>query len=332
MNTKGSNLRFKGFILCLILCIFTVCNVSDKFSFFRNLGVTVLYHLAVVFNVGDMSRGQLFTDNQAITSLLPHEPGGCIWEVGAHDGVWESNSYYLIHHRMFKAWLFEPSPEAFVKLKNLYGERTTDILPSRIRGGARRRRGYNTVQLFNIALSNESHMASYQEFPTGLENTLTAYDRHNQFERTAGYRYTVAAQHAKVLCEQQTEALLSGDCKVGSGDGERSHIRGNTSSGASSFTVLSIDAEGADTSVLEAAHSTGCTWDLLIVESLYMTPSDMKSLGYQYIKKVGYNHVFAPIKSKQPLGGKMDMTAYSATFRKVLNGILQSENRSTTQV
>jgi hypothetical protein len=226
-----------------------------------------------------------------------------VWEVGAHDGVWESNSYHLIRERDFHAWLYEPSPEAFIKLRNLYGQVRTsrgsssnesDSRNSRSSNRARhRQRLHPHVHLFNMALAYETGTSLYQSFPVGLENTLKAYDRDNQFDEVS-HEYAVGTHDAAILCEQQKLALSRGDCRVTSGTGTGIGTAGGSVEGcvARDFTVLSIDAEGVDTAVLRAAHSNGCTWDLLIVESLYLTPFDMKAYGYKYIKQVSYNHIF----------------------------------------
>jgi hypothetical protein len=256
--------------------------MSNHFAFYRALGVSFLYHFASVVNIGDVSRDKLYTTHKSIIDEMPTGDGGCIWEIGAHNGVWESNSYYLIRERGFSAWLFEPSPEAFIKLKKLYGHIRTGTL----RRGAIKQPKRRRIHLFNMALSNSTHISEYQEFPTGLENALQVFDRHNQYDKSI-YKYNVVAHHAGVLCEQQKVALQRGDCAV-----EGSKTR-EVNEDISSFTILSIDTEGADTRILEAAHSTGCTWDMLIVESLYLTPSDMRSLGYRNVCKVGFNHVFA---------------------------------------
>eukprot|EP00600_Ochromonadales_sp_CCMP1393_P002163 CAMPEP_0174991064 /NCGR_PEP_ID=MMETSP0004_2-20121128/21669_1 /TAXON_ID=420556 /ORGANISM="Ochromonas sp., Strain CCMP1393" /LENGTH=72 /DNA_ID=CAMNT_0016244741 /DNA_START=215 /DNA_END=433 /DNA_ORIENTATION=- len=52
--------------------------------------------------------------------IKPNEVGGCIWDVGANDGTWESNSYYPVYKKSFHAWLFEPDPKTFMKLSEKY--------------------------------------------------------------------------------------------------------------------------------------------------------------------------------------------------------------------
>jgi hypothetical protein len=278
--------RLRVLLCLLIACLLSFHEISNNFALVRTASVGSYYHVAVMFNLGDMSRGGLFTQHRhpSIAEALPIGKGGCVWEVGAHDGVWESNSYHIIRERGFHAWLYEPSPEAFIKLRNLYGQ----VHRSRGSGDSSSdsMRTHPNVHLFNMALSNATGVALFRSFPVGLENTLQAYDRDNQFDEVA-HEYTVGTYNAQLLCEQQKLALSRGDCRVGegtTGDGDDSD--------GDDFTVLSIDTEGSDTSVLQAAHITGCTWDLLIIESLYLTPPDMRSYGYKYIKQVSYNHIF----------------------------------------
>lgn len=86
-----------------------------------------------------------------------------MWDVGANNGVWNSNSRYLIQSRGFTAFLYEPDPTSFMSLLDLYGK------------------GSPQVHLHNMAVSDFAGTAQFRKFPTGLENTITNHN-HNQFD------------------------------------------------------------------------------------------------------------------------------------------------------
>ena len=60
-------------------------------------------------------------EERVIFEHVGHLPASCILDVGAHDGITFSNSRALIE-RGWRAVLAEPSPDAFLKLIELYGK------------------------------------------------------------------------------------------------------------------------------------------------------------------------------------------------------------------
>ena len=54
------------------------------------------------------------------TNGLPVRPHGCVWDIGAHNGIFSSNSYFLIHRKQYvRAYLFEPQAREFSLLTEL---------------------------------------------------------------------------------------------------------------------------------------------------------------------------------------------------------------------
>lgn len=210
---------------------------------------------------------------------LPRKKGGCIWDVGANNGVWFSNSHYLIHEREFKGYLYEPDAGNFLKLRDIYqhDEKTS---------------------LFNFGLGTSNQILPLRVFPLGLENTIVSSKR-NQFDGLA-YHYSIGIVDADILCQQLREALKQGLCNIHcSGDNcktpaSRWHGKSNDESvGLQTFTVLSVDIEGAGADVVRAAHRKcgDIGWDLLILE----TPpgyDEMKKMGYEWMFKDRFNDIY----------------------------------------
>ena len=53
----------------------------------------------------DLSENHLYTDVLPLHGYhMPSGKGGCVWDVGANNGVYNSNSHYLIHEKKFKGF------------------------------------------------------------------------------------------------------------------------------------------------------------------------------------------------------------------------------------
>ena len=131
------------------------------------------YSTAAVYTVEDPSEGKLYSN-------LTVPKKGCVFDVGANDGVWNSNSFFLLNSKGYRGFLFEPDPEAFLALCSLY-------------------RGNRRVQLYNFALSDRSGVVPYRRFPLAHENTIERY-KDNQYDTEKGSHH-IAAVAANYLCE-----------------------------------------------------------------------------------------------------------------------------------
>lgn len=215
----------------------------------------------------DLSENSLYTRGLPSTGYpLPGDTGGCVWDVGANDGVWHSNSHYLINYRNAHAWLFEPDASTFLKLRQLYSGTHS-----------------STVEMFNVALSSFTGLQRLRVFPIGFENTIVK-GKSNQFDSQVD-EYSVGVFNAGLLCEQRRKAEDEGLCLVASS----SHPEINRS-----FAVLSVDVEGVDGAVVVAAHAdAGCTWDIVIVETVNPALLEkMQNIGYNLVLRSAYNHIF----------------------------------------
>ena len=103
----------------------------------------------------DLSEGEIYK-NLPRTVAFPTpgiHKGGCVWDVGANNGVWHSNSHFLIHAMDFYAWLFEPDAAPFLQLRKNYA-------------------GHPRVKLHNFALAEKTGIQTLRLFPMGFENTI----------------------------------------------------------------------------------------------------------------------------------------------------------------
>ena len=139
-------------------------------------------------------------------------------------------------------------------------------------------------------------------------------------------KYTVLVEDGHMLCVQQREAIKKGLCNVGGQAG------GGLARASRPFTVLSVDVEGSDMNVVQAAHrgkrrgirnknvhspsSTGvrasassssrpsnhnynnselaCKWDVLIVENAPLSRWRLyfEALVYEHAFKLGYSDIY----------------------------------------
>ena len=239
--------------VAFVLFLFTFMHSLHKNKWANARLTFVKAHNLVRINIigGDLSENALYSHVLPTAGYRDHlQEGikGCVWDVGANDGVWHSNSHYLINERGYNAWLFEPDAETFLTLRSMYASASNNP---------------TTVNLFNIGMSDETSLAKLRTFPMGHENTIIK-SKNNQYDEMV-FEYSIGVFHSKLLCEQQKQAKKQGICD---------------------YSVLSVDVEGADGKVIYAAHKAGCTWDLLIAETPHSIPSQyyfvLKS-GYNHI-------------------------------------------------
>ena len=85
---------FPLLLISLVFVRLVVLLTSNKFAFVRTAFVTTHFHvMPTLFPKGDHSEGGLFTH---VGLTVPTEyrgegNGGCVWDVGANNGVWNSN-------------------------------------------------------------------------------------------------------------------------------------------------------------------------------------------------------------------------------------------------
>ncbi|CAE8605700.1 unnamed protein product [Polarella glacialis] len=261
-------LRKLALVVAVGISLILLVEFQQKFATFRSAYVWVHREVAPLLS-DDVSEGQLYTKVLPQNNLtLPKGRGGCVWDVGANNGVWHSNSYYLINQRGFHAWLFEPDASLFMKLRDMYA-RVGSALADK-------------VELFNMALAASAGLENYRVFPMGFENTIVQ-SKLNQYDQPL-YNYSIAALKADLICTQQKAALQAGLCRVDDGSGD--------------FTVLSIDVEGADSRIIRTAHEAGCRWSILIIESPGDTLMELSQLGYRFVVKNHYNYIL--VYDKKP--------------------------------
>ena len=56
--------------------------------------------------MSDLSEGQIYLKLQNLGISVPR--GGCVWDIGANNGVWNSNSFYLINYLRATAHAADP--------------------------------------------------------------------------------------------------------------------------------------------------------------------------------------------------------------------------------
>lgn len=159
-----------GVVLCLV-GIFLANEYYTKWRNIRALYVGYIHYYVVAstfyYFSGDVSAGEVYSKIR-IPASTPSEKG-CVFDIGAHNGVWTSNSYYPIRSMGYEGFLFEMDIELCASLYSLYGT-------------------YDNVHIFCLALNNQRGVLNFRKFPTGLENTLSFFTN-NQYAFIA-YTYS----------------------------------------------------------------------------------------------------------------------------------------------
>lgn len=255
-------LNHRGLVLLyalVVVVIFLLWQSMTKYRFLRTSFIPLSGLVAPVL-MSDLSEGQIYLKLQDLGISVPR--GGCVWDIGANNGVWNSNSFYLINYLNYTAVLFEPEAEVFLSLRKRYAG---SLSPLRGR-----------VTLFNAALLKAANVLEYRVFPAALESTLMKGRR--QYDPTPDYTYQIAGADARIVCDQQKDYIQHNLC------------------GADAFTVLSIDAEGADRLIFSRIHEVGCSFDIVIIEAAGDIVEFMKAMGYVDIFHSGYNVIFRHAK------------------------------------
>ena len=192
---------------------------------------------------------------------VPQERSGLLFPYASPSGKAEGSA-----DLNYTAVLFEPEAEVFLSLRKRYAASSSPL------------RG--RVTLFNTALLKAANVLEYRVFPAALESTLMKERR--QYDPTPDYTYQVAGADARIVCDQQKDYIQHDLCGANA-----------------SFTVLSIDAEGADRLIFSRIHEVGCSFDLVIIEAAGDIVEFMKVMGYIDVFHSGYNVIFR--RAKWPL-------------------------------
>ena len=234
----------------------------------------------------DPSEGALFHRLENMGVVLPS--GGCTWDIGANNGVWISNSYYLLHSKAYAGFLYEPGYEAFASLVRLYGSRPTQQkhvdINNRVLGNEDNDKE-RPVVLNNIALNGRTgyDVVKFRAVPNGLGSSFRSS---NTFDKTPKAVYFIPTVPVSYLCEEYHAAISRGICDTG----------------ATTTTVLSVDTEGEGQSIMEKIQDCGVHFDIIITEGV--DHSFMRAIGYREVLSHALNTVWIGSKFAQQVGFK----------------------------
>jgi hypothetical protein len=103
-------------------------------------------------------------------------------DIGAHDGVFQSNSFFPIRSKGFRGFLFELDPELCAKASWLYAN-------------------YPNVRVYCAGVSNETTVRTFRQISIGLQNSLETNRR--QFDPNLGFRERAAVVlDAEFVCRE----------------------------------------------------------------------------------------------------------------------------------
>ena len=219
----------------LIIFVVRVASKSNmnglRFSSIRTNVVDAHFYLVQqdIINKKNYDPGGVITnlENRHDIHIDSH---GCVWDVGAHNGVFSSNSYYLIHSKGWYGRLFEPEAKSFLKLLTLYHHDNIN----------------HKVELYNYALGDSSGQVKLRTFPTGTESTTNSL-QNGQFDPNHDAMYFIGQVDADIICRTIRE---TNKCK---------NVQ----------NILSLDTEGSDQKILlRILRRCNHPFDIIIAEKM----------------------------------------------------------------
>lgn len=251
--------RKKWIVLLLAIVLFGLHDLSHSFATVRStfLQGEILYMSSAGRLIPrDPSAGHTYeTLSQNEKTRVPH--GGCVWDIGANNGVHHSNSYYPIHTLNYTGFLFEPCFEPFAALVSIYKDNSR-------------------VRLHNFALELEHNVRPFAYVPLSFGSSLIT-QRYTWEDKS---HYAIATVGASLVCKQRREAIESGLC---SGDRSGNDLK--------PFTILSVDTEGLGPYILGVIEKDPeCRFDMLILET--HNQSQIESMGYSKVYAAHYDKIY----------------------------------------
>ena len=246
----------------------------------------------------DTSEGALFHQLETMGVELPN--GGCLWDVGANNGVWVSNSYFLLHTKGYTGFLYEPGYDAFSSLVTLYGNRpTVPEYLEKIKDGAVSI-PIRPVILNNIALNGRTgnDVVTFRTVPNGLGSSFRSS---NTFDKQHKALYHIGTTEVEYMCKEYRDAIQKDLCTTSTtslrqhdeklrGSGSGSLINGEKK--PTTTTVLSIDTEGEGESIMQKLleECNNVSFDIVISESV--SPELMEKHKYTMLFTYALNRVW----------------------------------------
>jgi FkbM family methyltransferase len=195
-------------------------------------------------------------DKWIVETLLPDLHSGVFVDIGAHDGVSYSNTFYLEEKLGWTGIAVEPIPEVFEKLNS-------NRRCKKVNGCISSKSGKAKFQI----LSGRSEM---------LSGLVDEYDyRHLELIRNEEIMYSVKRQEIKVECYKLSEIFAKH---------QFNHI-----------DYLSIDVEGAEYSILNSFDLERYNIQVISVENNYKDgriPQLLVKKGFEFHSVVGHDDFY----------------------------------------
>ena len=310
-------------VVVILLVIFLLHQYYTNFVIIR-VAVYRMHFRAGVHGLlpsADTSEGALFHQLETMGVELPN--GGCLWDVGANNGVWVSNSYFLLHTKGYTGFLYEPGYDAFSSLVTLYGNRpTVPEYLEKIKDGPVSI-PIRPVILNNIALNGRTgnDVVTFRTVPNGLGSSFRSS---NTFDKQHKALYHIGTTEVEYMCKEYRDAIQKDLCTTsttslrqhlqvshyeilddhGLREGQRikvvdEKLRGSGSGSLingekkpTTTTVLSIDTEGEGESIMQKLleECNNVSFDIVISESV--SPELMEKHKYTMLFTYALNRVW----------------------------------------
>lgn len=204
-----------------------------------------------------------YQQDKYLDKLFKKKLNGTFVDIGAHDGLTFSNSYFFEKERNWKGVCVEPIPEIFSKLNEIR----------------------NCIKI-NGCISNK----------TGTEKFLRVKGEYVDTEMLSGLLNDYDARHLERIDREIKEYGGSKEeIEVKCYDINQV-LKDNNIQQVDFFT---IDTEGNELKILKTIHFDEFDFDIFLVENNYETEEMndfMSSKGFKRIKKIGHDEVYRNVK------------------------------------
>lgn len=200
-----------------------------------------------------------YQQDKYLDKLFKGKTKGTFVDIGAHDGLTFSNSYFFEKERKWKGVCVEPIPEIFVKLN----------------------KSRNCIKIngcISDKIGTEKFLRVKGEFVDTemLSGLIDDYDaRHLERIDREIKEYGGSKEEIDVTCYDINKVLKENNINK--------------------VDFFTIDTEGNELKILKTIHFNEFDFDILLVENNYQTEEMnqfMTSKGFKRIKKIGHDEVY----------------------------------------
>lgn len=198
---------------------------------------------------------QFKQDRFIYKNFFKHKKDGFFVEVGAHEGIYLSNTYFFEKKLKWKGICIEPNPKAFKKLKK-----------------------NRSCLCIEACITPKDQIVNFQRIEGALEMLSGIQDKYDE-------KHQELIQNIIPLCRDKTETISINGYNL---------TTLLLQHGIKHVDYLSIDTEGGELDILKSIDFNQIAIDVISVENNYQKSFDifLNPLGYKKIAQLGVDEIY----------------------------------------